>query len=166
MIDVFCYSFHKTYPNRNCEAKAILAHSSVSFQFVILWLILTILQIFNDLRKLVGISRPSAIEGLSCTILRSGKDYRAACDQFDSEVQAEHHSKLCVALKVLHECFMAIIEPRTQSDIVADILFNKEYAISLIWSSIFNYWSFFLAFSTSLKYFWGDWGVGEWYDVF
>ncbi|PKU79632.1 uncharacterized protein LOC110107923 [Dendrobium catenatum] len=83
-------------------------------------------KIFLDLRKLVGISKPTAVEGLSCTILRSGRDYRAGCHQFDSEVQAEHHSKLCVALKVLHECFVTIIEPRTQSDIVADILFSKE----------------------------------------
>ncbi|XP_020579575.1 uncharacterized protein LOC110024132 [Phalaenopsis equestris] len=83
-------------------------------------------KIFFGLRRLIGKSKPTAVEGLSCTILRSGRDYRADCDQFDSELQAEHHSKLCVALKVLNECFVSIIEPRTQRDIVADILFNKE----------------------------------------
>lgn len=83
-------------------------------------------KIFLDLRTLVGISKPTTVEGFSCTILRSGRDYRAGCDQFDSEVMVEHNSKLFVALKVLHECFVTIIEPRTKSDLVCDILFNKE----------------------------------------
>ncbi|KAG0458588.1 hypothetical protein HPP92_023745 [Vanilla planifolia] len=68
-------------------------------------------KIFLYLRRLVGVAKPTNVEGLSCTILRFGRDFIAGSDHFDPEVMVEHHSKLCVALKVLHECFVTIIEP-------------------------------------------------------
>ena len=83
----------------------------------------TKLQIFNHLQKLLGRSNPTTVEGLSWTILRSiGEN---GTDSFDDETIAEYHSKLYLALDVLHECFEPLIEPRTQSDVVADLLFNR-----------------------------------------
>ncbi|PKA60272.1 chromodomain-helicase-DNA-binding protein 4 [Apostasia shenzhenica] len=82
-------------------------------------------KISSHLRELLGIPKPTTVDGLSFTLLRSGEDFSAGFHQ-DSETLAECHSKLCVALKVLHECFVTITEPRTHSDLVADIVFNKE----------------------------------------
>ncbi|KAL6649737.1 hypothetical protein ACP70R_013961 [Stipagrostis hirtigluma subsp. patula] len=82
-------------------------------------------KIFQHLQKLIGKSVPTAIEGLSCTILRF---YRHGSDHgdYDDETMAEHHGKLRIALDVLHECFVTIIEPRTQSDLSEDIVFSRE----------------------------------------
>lgn len=60
------------------------------------------------------------------TILRSSRENGVDNLHFDAATRTEHDSKLCVALNVLHECFVTIIEPRTQSDFVADLLFNRE----------------------------------------
>jgi hypothetical protein len=45
---------------------------------------------------------------------------------FDDATMAEHYGKLRIAVDVLHECFVTIIEPRTQSDLSEDIVFNRE----------------------------------------
>ncbi|KAJ6803657.1 uncharacterized protein M6B38_189280 [Iris pallida] len=83
-------------------------------------------KIFLRLQKLLGKSRSTAVEGLSLTVLRSGRENGVNGQPFDAETMVEHDSKLHVALNVLHECFVTIIEPRTRSDFVADLLFNKE----------------------------------------
>lgn len=83
-------------------------------------------KIFLRLQKLLGKSRSTAVEGLSLTLLRSGRENGVNGQPFDAETMVEHDSKLRVALNVLHECFVTIIEPRTRSDFVADLLFNKE----------------------------------------
>lgn len=81
------------------------------------------MQIFVSLQKLLGKSKPTAVKGLSWTILRSKKVN--GLDRYNCDVEIEHHSKLCVAASVLHECFVPLIEPRTKSDLVTDIVFNK-----------------------------------------
>lgn len=83
------------------------------------------MQIFVSLQKLLGKSKPTAVKGLSWTILRSEKVNGPDPSTCDVETMAEHHSKLCVATSVLHECFVPLIEPRTKSDLVTDILFNR-----------------------------------------
>ncbi|XXG85886.1 hypothetical protein AAC387_Pa11g0892 [Persea americana] len=80
-------------------------------------------KIFVSLQKLLGKSKPTAVKGLSWTILRSKKVN--GLDRYNCDVEIEHHSKLCVAASVLHECFVPLIEPRTKSDLVTDIVFNK-----------------------------------------
>ncbi|XP_020252692.1 uncharacterized protein LOC109829986 isoform X3 [Asparagus officinalis] len=83
-------------------------------------------KIFLHLRQLLGVSQPTAVKGLQWTILRSSRENGVDNLQFDAETMTEHESKLCVALKALKECFVSITEPRTQSDLVADLLFNRE----------------------------------------
>ncbi|XP_038980228.1 uncharacterized protein LOC103711112 isoform X2 [Phoenix dactylifera] len=95
-------------------------------------------KIFYRLRKLLGKSHPTSVEGLSWTLLRCCRENGVDLDKFDLETMAEHHSKLCIALDVLHECFVAMIEPRTNSDVVADLLFNKESELNRL-----NFWGFY-----------------------
>lgn len=85
----------------------------------------SIVQIFQHLQKQIGKSTPTPVKGLSCTILRFRQN-SSDHGHYDDEIMAEHYGKLCIALDVLHECFVTIIEPRTQSDISEDIVFNRE----------------------------------------
>ena len=65
------------------------------------------------------------VDGLSCTILWSRIEDSESCDPSNAEVMAEHHSMLSVALTVMHECFVPIIESRTKKDLIAEVIFNK-----------------------------------------
>ncbi|KAJ0979361.1 hypothetical protein J5N97_014835 [Dioscorea zingiberensis] len=79
--------------------------------------------VFSHLQKLLGKSNRTTVEGLSWTLFRSNRVNGA--DDVRSSM-AKCHGKLRVALDVLHECFVTIIEPRTKSDLVADVVFNKK----------------------------------------
>ncbi|KAL6657289.1 hypothetical protein ACP70R_005069 [Stipagrostis hirtigluma subsp. patula] len=81
-------------------------------------------KIFQHLQGLVGRTIPTSVEGLKLTILRSTGAHDRG--EHDEAAMAEQHGKLCAALDVLHECFVTLIEPRTQSDLSADIVFNRE----------------------------------------
>ncbi|KAG1338027.1 hypothetical protein COCNU_04G003330 [Cocos nucifera] len=109
-------------------------------------MLVTMLQIFLCLRALLGQSKPTSQEALSWTILRGGEYAGIEQDHSDVETTTGYYSKLHVALNVLHECFVTMIEPRTQSDLVADILFNKEsHEISeSFWRSVLNFVEHFL----------------------
>ena len=64
------------------------------------------------------------VDGLSWTILWSRVEDNESYDPSNSEVMAEHHIKLSVALTVMHECFVPIIESRTKKDLIAEVIFN------------------------------------------
>uniref|UniRef100_A0A0D9X396 PHD-type domain-containing protein n=1 Tax=Leersia perrieri TaxID=77586 RepID=A0A0D9X396_9ORYZ len=67
-------------------------------------------------------STSTAAVSMSLVVLRHG----AAQDRGDGEeTQAEEYAKLCLALDVLHECFVPLTEPRTHTDLTADIVFNS-----------------------------------------
>uniref|UniRef100_A0ACD5WIP3 Uncharacterized protein n=6 Tax=Avena sativa TaxID=4498 RepID=A0ACD5WIP3_AVESA len=83
-------------------------------------------EIFQHLQKLIGKPIPTPVEGLSCTILKFDRENTSDDVNFDNEKMAEQYGKLCIALDVLHECFVTIIEPRTRRDIAEDIVFNRE----------------------------------------
>ncbi|CAL4930496.1 unnamed protein product [Urochloa decumbens] len=83
-------------------------------------------KIFQRLQELIGKSVPTPVKGLSCTILRYYREKGSDHGHCDDAIMAERYGKLCIALDVLHECFVTIIEPRTQSDISEDIVFNRE----------------------------------------
>jgi hypothetical protein len=69
---------------------------------------------------------PTPVEGLSYTILTFCRKSGSDLVDFDVVTMAEHYGKLCIALDVLHECFVTIIEPRTKSDLSGDIVYNRE----------------------------------------
>ncbi|KAL5984352.1 hypothetical protein ACLOJK_018456 [Asimina triloba] len=78
--------------------------------------------IFVHLQKLMGRSKPIGVEGLSWTIVRSRRE---DSHDVDIDTMVEHHSKLWVALNVLHGCFQPFIEPRTKADFFANVVFNR-----------------------------------------
>lgn len=76
---------------------------------------------------------PTTVEGVSLSILRRRRRRPismvatgSGCQEEEEEEDAAEHGQLCSALDVLHECFVTLIEPRTQTDLTADIVFNRE----------------------------------------
>ncbi|KAK3128116.1 hypothetical protein QOZ80_7AG0582790 [Eleusine coracana subsp. coracana] len=86
-------------------------------------------RVFHHLQSLVG--KPpvaTAMEGVSLVLLKSSTS-AAIMTTVETEEESEaalHHARLCAALDVLHECFVTLIEPRTQSDLSEDMVFNRE----------------------------------------
>ncbi|WOL15453.1 hypothetical protein Cni_G24234 [Canna indica] len=83
-------------------------------------------KIFHDLNNLIGKSNPTRQTGLSWTILRSKRETDGDFEKHDFETALRYRKKLHLAQKLLHECFVTIIEPTTQSDLLSDLLMNKE----------------------------------------
>ncbi|XP_068668742.1 increased DNA methylation 1-like isoform X2 [Aristolochia californica] len=81
-------------------------------------------KIFTALQKYLGKSKPVGATGLSWTILRPRKEVSFTSASVHETI-TEQHSKLWVALSVLHECFVPITELRTKRDLVRDVLFNN-----------------------------------------
>ncbi|XP_031483970.1 uncharacterized protein LOC116253333 isoform X2 [Nymphaea colorata] len=81
-------------------------------------------KIFNHLHKIMGKPNLTPVNGLSWTILRYVNDSHKN-DNSVSETMIEFQNKISIALDVLHECFLPVIEDRTGSDVVSDILFNR-----------------------------------------
>ncbi len=88
-----------------------------------------LVQIFRDLRRLVGTSNPLE-DGYSWTLLRSQEDLELSA--MDKEVMAEQKIKLAIAFSVMQECFKPMIDPHTKVDIVAHVLYNRGWALMTI----------------------------------
>ncbi|CAM6109439.1 unnamed protein product [Calypogeia fissa] len=95
-------------------------------------------KIFQGLRSLVGICTPME-GGFSWTLLRSGADddRKSGCIS-NAEMNAEHDSKLSIALSVMQECFRPMIDPRTKIDIITHVLYNRRSDVSRL-----NYHGFY-----------------------
>jgi hypothetical protein len=65
------------------------------------------------------------VEGLSWTMLRSREEDNENCDPLNVEVMAKHHNNLSIALTIMHECFVPIIESRTKKDLIIEVIFNR-----------------------------------------
>ncbi|XVF39805.1 hypothetical protein PTKIN_Ptkin01aG0061800 [Pterospermum kingtungense] len=78
--------------------------------------------IFYGLQKLIGKPIPVG-NNLTWTLLKSDE----ACDitGHGMEVSAENHSKLSVALEVIHECFEPSKDFYTGRDTVEDVIFSR-----------------------------------------
>ncbi|KAJ8645333.1 hypothetical protein MRB53_007081 [Persea americana] len=83
-------------------------------------------KIFAGLQELVGKINPTGAEGLTWTILRSEKVNRHSVDTYPVESQSKHHRKLLGARRVLHECFERMNDPRTNREMITDVVFSKE----------------------------------------
>ncbi|XP_007048458.2 PREDICTED: uncharacterized protein LOC18611905 [Theobroma cacao] len=75
----------------------------------------------SQLHQLLGISNPTAVDGLSWTLMRSLKTVY----KFPDMSKTHTWIKLSSVLKVIHECFEPVKEPHTKRDLVRDVLFNS-----------------------------------------
>ncbi|KAB1226663.1 hypothetical protein CJ030_MR1G008488 [Morella rubra] len=77
-------------------------------------------QILLGLQKILGKPLPAGEDNLTWTLLKP-----MTLDTHEVEALSENHSKLNVALEVMHECFEPIKESCTQRDLVEDVIFNR-----------------------------------------
>ncbi|KAH7439769.1 hypothetical protein KP509_04G075300 [Ceratopteris richardii] len=93
-------------------------------------------EIFIALRALVGLSNP--LEGGYCwTLLRSMKKDRGLLAT-SLEEMAEYHSKLSVAHGVMQECFVPMIDPRTNINLLSQAIYNRRSKVTRL-----NYTGFY-----------------------
>ncbi|XAR58903.1 Histone acetyltransferase [Bertholletia excelsa] len=78
-------------------------------------------EIFLGLNKVLGKSVVIGEDNLTWTLLKGDGDHNGS----DMEALTENYGKLNVALAVIHECFEPVKEPRTQRDLVEDVIFNS-----------------------------------------
>ncbi|XP_062183659.1 uncharacterized protein LOC133887705 [Phragmites australis] len=79
-------------------------------------------QICTRFRSHIGV--PDHIDdGLSCTILRNNGDQKV-CAPAEIALMAECNMKLMIALSIMEECFLPILDPRTGIDIIPSIVYN------------------------------------------
>uniref|UniRef100_A0A0E0KQU8 DNA 3'-5' helicase n=1 Tax=Oryza punctata TaxID=4537 RepID=A0A0E0KQU8_ORYPU len=79
-------------------------------------------QIYMNLRSRVGIPNHT-VDGFSCSVLRNNGDQRVSTAA-DIAILAECNMKLVIALSIMEECFLPIIDARTGIDIIPPILYN------------------------------------------
>ncbi|XP_020599882.1 increased DNA methylation 1-like isoform X2 [Phalaenopsis equestris] len=80
-------------------------------------------KVFWGLRSSVGM--PNLLEdGFSWTILRCNHDDQNVYSPLKIALMAECHSKLAIALSLMEECFLPMVDPRTGIDIVPNVLYN------------------------------------------
>ncbi|XP_074316190.1 uncharacterized protein LOC141652566 [Silene latifolia] len=79
-------------------------------------------QIYKQLQTLVG-TKSDLGDGFSWTLLQR-VDVKAAVDSLESQ-KIENNSKLAVALSVMDECFVPIIDHRSHVNLIRNVLYNS-----------------------------------------
>ncbi|XP_071719526.1 uncharacterized protein [Rutidosis leptorrhynchoides] len=82
-------------------------------------------EIHSGLNNLLGKPIPVGRDDLTWTILKHKRPDDVDHDITTIQEMAESYSKLNIAISVMHECFEPVKEPRTQRDIVEDVIFCR-----------------------------------------
>ncbi|GKV20068.1 hypothetical protein SLEP1_g30240 [Rubroshorea leprosula] len=78
--------------------------------------------ILSGLQKLIGKPIQLGEDNVTWTLVKSMEN----SDSQDAEAKAENHSKLSIALDVMHECFEPSKDAFTGRDLVEDVIFSRE----------------------------------------
>ncbi|GAB4846558.1 hypothetical protein Ancab_025563 [Ancistrocladus abbreviatus] len=80
-------------------------------------------EVYSGLHSLIGLSNDIA-DGFSWTLLRCiHEDQKVHSAQWFS-LKAECNSKLAVALTIMEECFLSMVDPRTGVDMIPHVVYN------------------------------------------
>ncbi|KAK9059562.1 hypothetical protein SSX86_020266 [Deinandra increscens subsp. villosa] len=82
-------------------------------------------EIYLGINELLGKPIPVGRDDLTWTILKHKRPEGTNHDLSNMEEITESYSKLNIAVSVMHECFEPVKEPRTQRDIVEDVIFCR-----------------------------------------
>ncbi|KAK8967431.1 hypothetical protein KSP40_PGU011340 [Platanthera guangdongensis] len=80
-------------------------------------------KVFTGLRSRVGVLN-LIDDGLTWTILRCNHDDQDVYSSVKIAQMAECNSKLAIALSLMEECFLPMVDPRTGIDMVPHVLYN------------------------------------------
>ncbi|WJX81893.1 hypothetical protein P8452_64723 [Trifolium repens] len=81
----------------------------------------SIFQLYAGLQSLLGKPFPVGADGLTWTLVKCIDNESYDLDSSKSGLWAECHSKLNVALSVMHECFEPLKESASCRDLVDDV---------------------------------------------
>lgn len=81
------------------------------------------MQVFVGLQSRVGFTNHIA-DGYSWTLLRCIQDDPKLHSAQRFALKAECNSKLAVALTIMEECFLSMVDPRTGIDMIPHVLYN------------------------------------------
>ncbi|KAJ7964213.1 Acyl-CoA N-acyltransferase with RING/FYVE/PHD-type zinc finger domain [Quillaja saponaria] len=82
-------------------------------------------KIWLSLHKLLGMATPVGENNLTWTLMKCIKYESCNCDDPDIDYLTESHSKLNIALAVMHECFEPLQDPYSSTDLVEDVIFSR-----------------------------------------
>ncbi|CAH9135586.1 unnamed protein product [Cuscuta epithymum] len=95
-------------------------------------------EVYLGLQSCIGVAN-LLCDGLYCTLLRCiPSDQRVRSAQRFVAFRADCNSKLAVALTIMEECFLPMVDPRTGIDMISQVIYN--------WGSQFarlNYYGFY-----------------------
>lgn len=77
----------------------------------------------SGLSSRVGVTYPNA-DGLSWTVLKCFQEDGKAHSARRLALKAECNSKLAVALSIMEECFLSMVDARTGIDMIPHVLYN------------------------------------------
>jgi hypothetical protein len=80
-------------------------------------------KVYNGLSSRVGIINPNA-DGLSWSILKCFQEDGMVHSARRLALKAECNSKLAVALSIMEESFLSMVDPRTGIDMIPHVLYN------------------------------------------
>ena len=85
-------------------------------------------QLYEKMKKLLGIKHDLE-EGFSCTLIRrsdvgSSISVSDESQKYDVAKQIESNSKLAVALLVMDECFLPMVDNRSGINLIRNIVYN------------------------------------------
>ncbi|CAL9132510.1 unnamed protein product [Musa acuminata var. zebrina] len=81
-------------------------------------------EVYLGLRSHVGILNCLA-DGFSWTILRCNHDDQKINSTQKIALMAECNTKLAIALSIMEECFLPMVDPRTHIDMIPHVLYNR-----------------------------------------
>jgi hypothetical protein len=80
-------------------------------------------QVYSGLQSRVGLVNHVA-NGFSWTLLRCIHDDQKVHSAQRFTLKAECNSKLAVAIAIMEECFVSMVDPRTGIDMIPQVLYN------------------------------------------
>lgn len=93
------------------------------FLLIIKSLLQIAMQVFVGLQSRIGLSNQIADE-YSWTLLRCIHDEQKVPSAQRFALKAECNSKLAVAVTIMEECFLSMIDPRTGIDMIPQVVYN------------------------------------------
>jgi hypothetical protein len=80
-------------------------------------------QVYSGLQSRVGLANHVA-NGFSWMLLRCIHDDQKVHSAQRFALKAECNSKLAVAIAIMEECFVSMVDPRTGIDMIPQVLYN------------------------------------------